>query len=171
MNTSTVVFAGTILALAGSATAEDLSGAAYSTCQMFALDRLTRPATARFPALGEPGTLARVPAPQRPGQYEIESYCDFRGEAGERIRHRVYCDLRLLGRNRWQLDRILMGTGERPALEREEAARRAEAKASRRRRELAEWVAREFEKDDTCDPSSSRARRDTRGPMCSRPKR
>ena len=140
---------GVIVALTGVAAPEDLSGAAYSTCQMFALDRLTRPATAHFPALGEPGTLSHISARRRAGRYQVESFVDFRNENGEPVRNRVYCDLHMLGPTHWMLERILMGDGDRRALERDQAAERAATEASLRRRALTEWVAEGFEKNDS----------------------
>jgi hypothetical protein len=148
-----VVFVGTMLARASAATPEDLSGAAYSTCQMFALDRLASPETARFPALGERGTVSRTLVRQKPGYFRVESFVDFRSERGERVRTRVYCDLRMLGPNRWLLEKLIMGNGERPALEREEAERRAAAAASHRRDKLTEWVATEFESEEARSPA------------------
>ena len=129
------------------AAAEDLSGAAHSTCQMFAKDRLRATAGARFPSLGEPGTYARIRRGSA-GRYEVATFVDRRDELGQRVRSRVYCDLRTLTLNHWILDDILIGDGDRRTLERKRATLEANSRAARRQRELIEWVAAGFEQDE-----------------------
>jgi len=154
-----LLVAGAVVASAGMAFAENLAGAAYSTCQMFALDRLPRPETARFPSLGERGTSSRSGAgSSRTERYEVTSFVDFKNERGDRVRYRLYCSLHTGGPNRWVLDQLLIGNGERTVLEREQARRRATAEAARRRRELTDWMAAEFEKDER---EAKRLRRST----------
>ncbi len=131
-----------LLALATGARAEDFAGAAYSTCQMFALDHLPGAARTRFPSLGEPGTFSRE---RGSADFQVGSYVDVGTDAGERDRSRVYCDLRQLGTNHWELERIFMGHGDRAALEREKIERWEATASSLRRQALIQWVAAGFD--------------------------
>jgi len=91
--------------LGSRASAEDLSGAAYSTCQMFAFDQLRRPNGIHFPGLGEPGTGSRARGPE---QFQVLSFVDSRTASGLQVRSRLYCELRSLGNDRWRLDRMVI---------------------------------------------------------------
>ena len=124
--------------------AEDLAGAAHSTCQMFAKDRLTKTAGTRFPSLGEPTTSSRIRGGSA-GRYEVATFVDREDARGKRMRSRVYCDLRTPRANHWILDDILIGDGDRTTLERKRATLEASSRAARRQRALIEWVAAGFE--------------------------
>jgi hypothetical protein len=142
---------GATIALGGLALAEDLSGAAYSTCQQFALDRLSERAKPHFPALGERGTGSHIPAGWRRGHYEVTSFVDTRNPFGAPVRSRLYCIVEVLGPNHWALDRIVIGDDDEvfgvyePVRVREARQRDAEA---RRRRALIDWVAASFEQEE-----------------------
>lgn len=141
-------------ALPSAASAEDLAGAAYSTCQMFALDRMPDRDDVRFPAYDEAGSVA--PQGRRGDTYRVATFVERRRETGERRRERIYCDLRRLGPNHWELERILMGDGDRATLEREAATRFARAESAHRRQLLIEWVAQSFDRDDPHARSAAR---------------
>ena len=94
--------------LASAAYGEDLSGAAYSTCQMFALDQLHKSNGIHFPGLGEPGTGSRIPEGWSAGHYQVLSFVDSSSAAGLQTRSRLYCELRSIGNDRWVLDRMVI---------------------------------------------------------------
>jgi hypothetical protein len=104
--------AASVLAPVASARAEDLSGAAHSTCQMFALDQL-RSREVHFAGLGERGTGARVPAGWGAGHYQVLSFVDVESTGGT-ARSSLYCELRLIGQDRWVLERLVMTPTEAP---------------------------------------------------------
>ena len=115
-------FVALALAVAAGAHAEDLSGAAYSTCQMFALERLKTRATIHFPGLGERGTGARVPAGWDPGRYQVISFVDSRATTGVPLRRDVYCELIWLGQDRWSLRKLVIGELEQASVSRPRSA-------------------------------------------------
>jgi hypothetical protein len=102
-----IIVAASVLALARPTRAEDLSGAAHSTCQMFALDQL-HSRDVHFAGLGEHGTGARVPAGWRAGHYQVLSFVDVRGAGGPVTRSTLYCELRSIGQDGWVLERLIM---------------------------------------------------------------
>jgi len=102
------------LTLASAAHGEDLSGAAYSTCQMFAFDQLHRSTGIHFPGLGEPGTGSRIPVGWGAGHYQVMSFVESRSASGLPVRSRLYCELRSMGNDRWVLDRMVIDDVNRP---------------------------------------------------------
>jgi hypothetical protein len=108
-----IVAAASLLALVPAARAEDLSGAAHSTCQMFALDQL-QSRDVHFAGLGERGTGARVPAGLNAAHYQVLSFVDVRGASGAVARSSLYCELRLIGEDRWLLERLVITPNEVP---------------------------------------------------------
>ena len=112
-STATTLVAAFVLALVGRARAEDLSGAAHSTCQMFALDQL-HSGDVHFAGLGERGTDARVPTGWRAGHYQVLSFVDVSGAGRPATRSSLYCELRSIGQDGWVLERLVMTPTEEP---------------------------------------------------------
>ena len=115
------------LGVSAGAYAEDLSGAAYSTCQMFALERLPTRASVRFAGLGERGTGSYVPRGSNPDRFEVFSFVDSKTTSGMPLRRRLYCDMRSLGRDRWALRKIVLEEVEPVSLSRPLSAARLPA--------------------------------------------
>jgi hypothetical protein len=110
---ATTIVAACVLAFGGLARSEDLSGAAHSTCQMFALDQMPS-RDVHFAGLGERGTGARIPAGWGAGHYQVLSFVDVRGGGETVVRSSLYCELRSIGPDRWLLERLVLTPVEQP---------------------------------------------------------